>query len=128
MSASAPKHRIQISVETQYAPERSAPLKGFWFFLYRIQIENIGGEPLKLLNRHWIITNAEGQVSEVRGAGVVGQQPRLEPGQGFSYVSACPLNTPFGTMRGSYEMITDDGEEVIVPIPLFHLMQPHALN
>ncbi|MFU8803721.1 MAG: Co2+/Mg2+ efflux protein ApaG [Bradymonadaceae bacterium] len=121
-------YAVRITTESQYSPERSTPLKGLWFFVYRIRIENQSQVPLQLMTRHWLITNAEGEVSEVRGPGVVGQQPRLEPGDAFEYVSACPLNTPFGTMRGSYQMVTDEGEDVDVPVPLFQLIQPHGLN
>lgn len=128
MAHQAHPHHVHIRVETQFSAERSAPMKGFWFFIYRIEIENRGGAALQLMSRHWVITNAEGQVSEVRGDGVVGQQPRIGPGESFEYVSACPLNTPFGSMRGTYHMVTDEGEEVPIPIPTFHLMQPHGLN
>ena len=101
---------IRISVETQYDPTRSSPQQSQWFFLYTIRITNEGPVTAQLMTRHWIITDATGHVEEVKGPGVVGEQPVLAQGQSFEYTSGCPLATPFGSMRGSYQMTTADGE------------------
>ncbi|MBA2664540.1 MAG: Co2+/Mg2+ efflux protein ApaG [Bradymonadaceae bacterium] len=122
------ENTIEISVHCRYAPERSAPLKNLWFFIYRIRIHNVATQSVRLLSRHWLITNAEGVVSEVYGAGVVGEQPLIAPGEAFEYTSACPLDSPFGMMRGNYTMIANDGTHFDVAIPSFSLSQPHALN
>ncbi len=98
------------------------------FFLYRIRISNNGPDPVQLLNRHWVITDANGNVEEVRGPGVIGEQPQLAPGESFEYTSFCPLSTPFGTMEGSYEMVTEQGEHFLANIGLFTLSQPMAVN
>ncbi len=119
---------IQVEVESFYVPERSEPARSYYFFAYKITITNRGDQPAQLLTRHWVITDGNGQVQEVRGDGVVGEQPHLEPGQSFDYTSACPLQTPFGTMEGSYNFVTDGGEEFDAPIPLFMLAVPSALN
>ncbi len=122
------ENTVHISVQSRYSSERSAPQKNMWFFFYHIRIVNEASQPVRLLSRHWLITNADGVVSEVHGAGVVGEQPYLSPGQAFEYTSACPLDSPFGTMRGSYTMIADDGTNFDVEIPAFTLCQPHAIN
>jgi ApaG protein len=119
---------IQVEVESFYVPERSEPKRSYYFFAYHITITNRGDVPAQLLARHWVITDGNGQVQEVRGDGVVGEQPHLEPGQTFDYTSACPLQTPFGTMEGSYNFVTDGGEEFDATIPLFMLAVPSALN
>ncbi len=119
---------VTISVQTSYLPERSAPAENRWFFSYRIRIANHGAEPVQLLNRHWIITDALGRIEEVRGPGVVGKQPLLAPGEAFEYTSYCPLPTPFGTMEGSYEMVTGDGHRFDVAIARFALSEPLAIN
>jgi ApaG protein len=119
---------VRVTVEAQFAPERSNVAKGVWFFVYTIVIRNEGAEPVKLLNRHWIITDAQGEVEEVRGAGVVGNQPHLGPGESFQYTSGCPLRTPFGSMHGSYEMTTDDGRRFDVSIPPFALRDPRMMQ
>ncbi|MBI1872508.1 MAG: Co2+/Mg2+ efflux protein ApaG [Acidobacteria bacterium] len=116
---------IRIRVKAEYAPDRSQPLKNQWFFLYTIQISNEGAETVQLVSRHWIITDAMGHVDEVRGAGVVGKQPVLSPGQSFQYTSGCPLATPFGSMHGTYQMITQAGEMFDVDIASFTLTQPY---
>lgn len=125
-STTAP--RFQISVKTAYVPEQSQPEQGFHFFAYRISIKNIGSTPAQLQNRHWIITDGLGLTEEVRGPGVVGQQPRIQPGKSFEYESACPLSTPCGSMKGTYQMTTDDGETFDVEIPEFYLVAPHGLH
>ena len=124
---SAP-HKIRIDVETSYLGEQSNPREQRYVFAYTITILNEGGQPATLLKRHWIITDANGGVNEVRGDGVVGEQPRLEPGQGFRYSSGAVLETPVGTMQGSYQMIDADGEPFEAPIPLFRLAMPGILQ
>ncbi len=119
---------IRISVETQYDPTRSSPQQSQWFFLYTIRITNEGPLTAQLRTRHWIITDATGHVEEVKGPGVVGEQPVLAQGQSFEYTSGCPLPTPFGSMRGSYQMTTADGERFDAEIAEFILREPHAMH
>jgi ApaG protein len=120
--------RIRVSVETNYIPDQSDPGSRRFVFGYTITILNEGSEPAKLLRRHWIITDADGKVQEVRGDGVVGEQPHLRPGQGFRYSSGAILETPVGTMQGSYQMIEDDGDEFDAPIAPFRLAVPGLLH
>jgi ApaG protein len=127
-SSFAETRGVEVSVRADYVHERSQPLQGRWFFTYRIKIANRGQEPVKLLNRHWIITDANGHVEEVRGPGVVGEQPDLGPGESFEYTSFCPLPTPFGTMEGTYEMVTENGERFFAKIKKFTLSEPMAVN
>jgi ApaG protein len=115
---------IEIAVEPFYLDDQSAPEQGRFVFGYRITIANRGRQTVKLLNRHWRITDGNGVTAEVRGQGVVGQQPVLEPGARFQYESGAPLPTPNGIMVGSYEMIADDGERFEVEIPAFSLDAP----
>ncbi len=124
---SAP-HRIRIEVETSYLGEQSDPHEQRYVFAYTITIRNEGGLPATLLTRHWIITDANGGVKEVRGEGVVGEQPRLEPGQGFRYSSGAVLETPVGTMQGSYQMIDGQGQRFDAPIAPFRLAMPGILH
>jgi ApaG protein len=119
---------IQISVEPFYLDDQSAPEQSRFVFGYRIQIDNQGGEVVQLLTRHWRITDALGRTMEVRGAGVVGQQPVLQPGERFEYTSGTPLATPSGIMVGSYEMVTTAGEHFEVKIPAFSLDAPGTLS
>jgi ApaG protein len=119
---------IRIRVESRYEPERSDPSEGAWFFVYRIRISNEGPETVQLMSRHWIITDGNGKVEEVRGPGVIGEQPVLEPDQSFEYSSGCPLGTEFGTMHGSYQMVTLNGEHFEVEIAPFALSLPYAIN
>lgn len=119
---------IRVRGESQYVRERSSPTRSEYFFVYHIQIENEGDDTVQLLSRHWVITDAQGRVEEVRGAGVVGEQPVLGPGESFEYASACPLPTPFGSMQGSYQMVTEDGEAFDARIAPFQLAQPYAVN
>jgi ApaG protein len=121
-------HSIQISVEPFYLDDQSAPEQSRFVFGYRIQIDNQGGEVVQLLTRHWRITDALGRTMEVRGAGVVGQQPVLQPGERFEYTSGTPLATPNGIMVGSYEMVTPAGEHFQVKIPAFSLDAPGTLT
>ena len=121
-------HKIRIEVETSYLGEQSDPREQRYVFAYTITIRNEGGLSATLLTRHWIITDANGGVKEVRGDGVVGEQPRLEPGQGFRYSSGAVLETPVGTMQGSYQMIDADGQRFDASIPLFRLAMPGILH
>lgn len=119
---------IRIRVRSAYVPERSQPDENQWFFVYNVEISNEGSDTAQLVSRHWIITDANSQVHEVKGEGVVGEQPTLAPGESFEYTSACPLTTPFGSMRGSYQMTTTDGETFDAEIAPFTLAEPHAVN
>lgn len=114
---------VSISVTSYYLPEKSVPAMNQYLFGYEITIENRNPEPVQLLHRHWIISDALGRTEEVKGPGVIGQQPRLLPGQSFSYNSFCPLSTPFGSMKGTYRMMRDNGEIFEVIVPLFNLVQ-----
>lgn len=126
--AESKKHEITINVLTQYLPEQSEPEAGRYFFIYTIAVTNSGTVAAQLISRHWIITDAEGKVDEVRGLGVVGNQPLLKPGESFEYTSGCPLATPVGTMRGSYQMVAEDGTRFEAPISEFVLAMPRTLH
>ena len=129
MSVSEARTRgVYIQVESTHDPARSIPEQNHWFFLYTVTISNEGNETVQLLNRHWIITDGDGHVQEVRGPGVVGEQPVLEPGQSFKYTSGCPLRTAFGFMRGTYTMRTEGGESFEAQIADFELSEPYAIN
>ncbi|EIT71821.1 MULTISPECIES: Co2+/Mg2+ efflux protein ApaG [Hydrocarboniphaga] len=119
---------IRIVVRPQYVPEQSQPERAHFFFAYHITIRNEGSVTAQLQSRHWIITDGEGRSEEVRGPGVVGQQPRLAPGEQFQYTSACPLTTPVGTMHGSFHMVPEDGEPFEALISPFRLAVPRILN
>lgn len=119
---------VCIRAVPTYVPEQSNPEEGRYLFAYHISIENHGNESVKLISRHWIITDGDGDTSEVEGMGVVGEQPKLEPGQSFEYTSACPLPTPVGTMHGSFRMVSESGEEFDALINAFTLAIPRALN
>ncbi len=119
---------IRVSVVCEYAPERSRPHEQHWFFLYTITIANEGTDTVQLISRHWIITNGTGHVEEVKGPGVVGEQPVLGPNETFTYTSGCPLSTAFGTMEGSYQMVTKDGETFDVAIAPFTLSEPYTVH
>ena len=121
-------YNTTVSVETEYIPEQSDPDNEKYVFAYTITIKNEGTVPAKLLTRHWIITNADGKTQEVRGEGVVGEQPHLQPGEGFKYTSGTMLETPVGSMHGSYHMLADDGQEFDCPIKPFTLSVPHKLH
>ena len=121
-------HGIRIEVRTAYLADQSAPAARRYAFSYTITIANQGTASAKLMTRHWIITNAEGAVQEVRGDGVVGHQPHLEPGQSFEYTSGCVLDTPQGTMQGSYQMVRDNGGQFDAEIEPFLLAVPNSLN
>lgn len=119
---------IQIEVNTRYLDEQSNPDKKRFVFAYSIQITNHGEESVKLLNRHWHITDDNNKVEEVVGEGVIGQQPEIEPGKSFNYTSGAVIETEFGTMHGSYEMQTATGEKFQTPIPAFLLSLPHTVH
>jgi ApaG protein len=121
-------HRISVDVVTQFVEEQSNPQDGRYVFAYTITIRNEGAVPARLLSRHWIITDANGKVQEVIGDGVVGEQPHLEPGEGFRYSSGAILETPVGSMQGRYRMVSDEGEHFDAPIEPFTLAVPGLLH
>ena len=121
-------YALEISVATQFLDEQSDPDDGRYVFAYTIRIRNLGRLPAQLLDRHWVITDGNGKIEEVRGEGVVGEQPRLEPGEAFTYTSGAVLATAVGTMQGSYHMAGDDGTEFDAPIPPFTLAVPRTLH
>jgi ApaG protein len=121
-------HKIRVSVDTSYLPDQSNPKDHRYVFSYTITIRNEGSVPARLLARHWIITDSNGKVQEVRGEGVVGEKPHLKPGQGFRYSSGAVLETPVGVMQGEYQMVTDDGEEFDAPVAAFRLAMPGLLH
>jgi ApaG protein len=121
-------YNIQVRVATAYIEGQSDADQNRYVFAYTITIHNTGNVPAKLLTRHWIITDANGKVQEVRGEGVVGEQPHLQPGEGFQYTSGTMLETPVGTMRGSYQMLADDGTEFEAEIGAFTLSVPRVLH
>ena len=116
---------IEITVEPDYLPERSEPDEGRYFWAYTIEISNNGSRTAQLVSRHWLIVDANGRREEVRGAGVVGEQPILKPGETFRYTSGCPLTTPSGIMSGTYRMVDEEGRSFDVVIPTFSLDSPH---
>lgn len=119
---------IRVDVEPEFLPHQSDPKSGLWMFGYHVRIVNQGPEPVQLLARHWIITDANGRVEEVRGPGVVGEQPVIRPGQTYEYRSGCPLPTPMGTMHGTYQMVSARGERFDATIAPFTLAEPYSLN
>lgn len=125
---SATTRSIQVSVKPHYMPERSAPGESRYFWAYTVEVSNKGEKTVQLLSRNWNITNASGEVEEVSGLGVVGEQPVLEPGARFEYTSGVPLTTPSGFMRGSYLMQTSSGERFEVTIPAFSLDLPDSIG
>ena len=116
-----PVYSIEISALTTFVPEQSDPERNRYFFAYTITIRNVGEIPAQLLTRHWIITDSNGQVQEVKGEGVVGERPHLWPGESFQYTSAAMIETPVGTMHGSYQMLADDGNRFDAAITPFRL-------
>jgi len=119
---------FSVDVETWYVVEESVPEDGRYVFGYTITIANAGDLPGQLLRRHWIITDGSGHVEEVRGPGVVGEQPRIEPGQAFRYSSGAVIETPVGVMQGSYEFVRDDATPFSVAIPAFSLSVPNMVH
>ena len=128
MFAEQTDYKIEIAVETSFVDEQSEPDEDRFVFAYTITIRNKGTVAARLLTRHWTITDANGHVQEVRGEGVVGEQPHLQPGEGFRYTSAAMIETPVGSMHGSYQMLADDGFHFEADIPAFSLSIPHTLH
>jgi ApaG protein len=116
-----PRYAFAVEVQPRYLAEQSAPSQGVWSFAYTITISNVGEIPAQLISRHWTITNERGETEEVKGLGVVGQQPLLKPGESFEYTSGCRLRTPSGSMQGIYFCVAEDGERFEVDIPAFAL-------
>ena len=117
---------IRVEAEARYSPEHSEPSQ--WFFLYTIRISNEGNEIVQLISRHWIIRDGTGKIEEVSGPGVVGEQPVIEPGDTFEYTSGCPLPTPFGSMEGTYQLISEAGVRFDAEIAEFVLREPSAIH
>ncbi|MBD3669508.1 MAG: Co2+/Mg2+ efflux protein ApaG [Gammaproteobacteria bacterium] len=128
MSQDSDAYAIEVLAQTNYIEEQSVPEENRYVFSYTITIRNVGTEPAKLLTRHWYITNADNNVQEVFGEGVVGEQPHLKPGESFEYTSGTIVETPVGSMHGSYQMIADDGTRFDAEIPPFSLSVPNVLN
>lgn len=122
------RYEFSVSVETAYIPEQSDERQNRYVFSYTITVINVGSVAAQLISRHWIITDADNQVQEVRGLGVVGEQPLLQPGEQFRYSSGTVIATPYGTMRGSYHMTAEDGTQFDSPIPEFTLNAPRVLH
>lgn len=125
---SDPRYQVDVSVVTRYLPEQSQPEQNRFAFAYTVTVSNNGQLPAKLLSRHWIITNGDGGVQEVRGAGVVGQQPLIEPGKSHTYSSGTVMSTRVGTMQGSYQMLAEDGKRFDALIAPFRLAVPGSLH
>jgi ApaG protein len=127
-SSEAVTRGIRVVVQSEYAADKSRPVQNEWFFLYTVTISNEGTEPVQLVTRHWVITDGTGHVEEVRGPGVVGQQPTLQPGESFTYTSGCPLTTPFGVMEGTYQMVAASGERFDAKVAPFTLSEPYTVH
>jgi ApaG protein len=128
-TSEAVTNNVRVEVESQYAAEHSQPFQNQWFFYYTIRISNESNETVQLLSRHWIITDANGRIEEVRGPGVVGEQPVLAPGESFQYTSGCPLTTYAGVMHGTYQMVmTESGDRFDVEIAPFALHEPYTVH
>ena len=123
-----PRHDIQVTVQSYYIKEQSDPAAEHYVFAYTVNIKNAGSVAAKLISRHWIITNADGNTQEVKGDGVIGEQPYLAPGESFEYTSGTQMDTPVGSMYGSYQMIADDGVNFDAEIPAFTLALPRTLH
>jgi ApaG protein len=121
-------NHIRVEVLSRYSAENSQPLQGLWVFQYTVRLTNQGAETVQLRSRHWIITDALEHTEEVRGPGVVGEQPVLAPGESFKYSSWCPLKTPTGIMRGTYQMVRADGDLFDIEIAPFALRAPYTVN
>jgi len=122
------RYEFSVSVETAFVPDQSDEASDRYVFSYTITIGNVGNVAAQLISRHWLITDAADKVQEVRGLGVVGAQPLLQPGESFQYTSGCVLTTPVGTMRGSYQIVAEDGTQFEVSIPVFTLSMPRTLH
>ena len=121
-------YKVEVSVRTEYLENQSLPSEGKYFFSYTVTIKNVGKIPAKLISRHWGITDANERIEEVRGLGGVGEQPRLKTNESFEYTSGTIINTPVGTMYGTYQMVADNGYEFDAEIPMFSLNIPKVLN
>jgi ApaG protein len=121
-------HKVDVHARARYLPDQSVPASERYVFAYSVKITNAGTVTAQLLSRHWIITDADGKVQEVRGEGVVGEQPVLRPGESFEYTSAAAIATPVGTMRGTYQMVGQDGVRFDAEIPEFALSMPRVLH
>ena len=126
--ADSKRYEITVTTQTQFVPDQSDEANGRFVFAYTINIRNTGSMSAQLIARHWIISDAEGKMQEVRGLGVVGSQPLLKPGEAFEYTSGTAIATPVGTMRGSYQMVAEDGTSFDAPIPQFTLAVPRVLH
>jgi ApaG protein len=127
-TSEAVTNNVRVEVESQYAPEHSQPFQNHWFFYYTVRITNEGDEPVQLLSRHWLITDASGHTDEVKGPGVVGEQPVLASGETFQYTSGCPLKTSGGIMRGTYQMVDAAGGHFDIEIAPFALHEPYTVH
>ena len=127
-SSEAVTNGIRVRVQAEYSADKSRPAMQEWFFLYTVRISNEGRDVVQLVTRHWIVTDATGHVEEVRGEGVVGQQPTLRPGESFEYTSGCPLTTPFGVMEGTYQMVPAEGKPFDAKIAPFTLSEPYTIH
>ncbi|MBT9613838.1 MAG: Co2+/Mg2+ efflux protein ApaG [Burkholderiales bacterium] len=126
--ADSKKYEIQVTTQVEYIPEQSSEEQDRYVFAYTITISNTGSIPAQLISRHWIITDAANSVQEVRGLGVVGEQPLLKPGESFEYTSGSAIATPVGTMKGAYQMVAEDGTKFDAEIPEFTLSMPRVLH
>ncbi len=122
------RYEIRVTTRTEFIPEQSDPEVERYVFSYTITLTNVGTVPAQLISRHWVITDAESKVQEVRGLGVVGEQPLLKPNESFEYTSGTSIATPVGTMSGSYQMVAEDGVRFDAPIPQFTLSMPRVLH
>ena len=120
--------QFEITATSVFVQSESDPLQSKYFFAYKISVKNKGAQVAQLMSRHWIITDALGHVEEVRGPGIVGLQPRIQPGHDFEYDSACPLRTASGSMKGYYHFLSEEGEPFQIEIPEFYLVSPNAMN
>ncbi len=123
-----PKYEFSVDVRPRFVPEHSKPDEDKFLFAYTVTIRNTGEVTAQLISRHWIITDAHNKVDEVQGLGVVGEQPVLQPGEAFEYTSGCPIATPVGSMRGTYQCVAEDGTRFEAPIPEFLLSMPRTLH
>ena len=123
-----PKYEFSVDVRPQFVPEHSNPDEDKFLFAYTVTIRNTGDVTAQLISRHWVITDAHNKVEEVQGLGVVGEQPVLQPGEAFEYTSGCPIATPVGSMRGTYQCVAEDGTRFEAPIPEFLLSMPRTLH
>jgi ApaG protein len=126
--ADSKRYEVTVVPKSTYVEDQSDPAKNQYVFAYTITLTNTGNVPVQLVSRHWVITDANSKVIEVKGLGVVGQQPQLKPGESFEYTSGTHLETAVGTMRGTYQMVADDGKEFDAPIPPFTLSVPRVLH